>query len=111
VNSGDLNFVVGRIVFDAVGDGVLDVWFNIPLSATEGTIGPADSTVAVASGSFTLGDIFQVRMGNNHEGVFDEVRLGEALEDVIPIPEPSCLLLLGVVLVVGCFASGNRRQR
>ena len=105
VTDGNVIFVVGKIAFDAVGDGNLEMWFNIALTETEGTIGTADSEVAVASGSYTLGDYVHFRSGNNHEGVLDEIRLGESLADVIP--EPATFFLAAV----GLLGLRRRRQR
>lgn len=115
---GTSQLVVGQAILDSTGDDELNLWLNIVLTATEGTIGTPDSTLTLASPTF--GDFFTYynQPGNNLTTELDEIRLGSTLADVIPavggtavVPEPCSLMIWGLLgLALVGFVS-IRRQR
>ena len=89
-----VHFVVGRATMSSTGNDVVDIWFDIALTETEGTIGSADSSAMIANA--TVGNFFMANAGNGHLAVYDEIRLGDTLADVTPVPEPGALCRPGV---------------
>ena len=83
ITTGVTMLVVGRVDL-GTDPNVLDVWFNIDLDETEATIGAADSSVSVTEADMSLGNFFSWFVGNVHDEIIDELRLGDSLADVIP---------------------------
>jgi len=106
VSDGQTHFIVGKMELSSTGDDTLSLWYDIDLSETEGTLGLPDGTVTA---NLTIdSDTFSISSGGGSAGIYDEIRLGESLADVTPIPEPASGL--GVV-AFGVIAMLKRRRR
>ena len=100
LNLGPVHFLVGHISFDT-GAGGTDEYtlFDYQLSGGSvagGTLSPIASTIEIdidQTASEILDTISLTRQVNVN---YDELRIGTMLSDVVPIPEPSAITLLGL---------------
>ncbi|MGE4488270.1 MAG: PEP-CTERM sorting domain-containing protein [Kiritimatiellales bacterium] len=88
--------LVGKVTLSASGSDTVSV------SAFTGASGPGSEPVSwdlTSSAEFNWWQIAELGLnvnGGNSEVDFDEIRLGTTFDDVLPIPEPATLGLLGI---------------
>lgn len=93
--------VVGRVWIDAgstAGNHVVDIWVNPDLSVDLSTaaLKSGDSWVDRAYAGFKTSDRVNIYSHQNNAVSFDEIRIGSSYADVVPVPEPLTLSLLGL---------------
>ncbi len=86
---------------------MFDLWVNPGLD-----LNPPDATSFgdTAMSMFDMLEIRQVFLENNEYVWFDELQLGLAFSDVISIPEPGTMCMLGLA-VAGLRGYVRRRRR
>lgn len=109
VTNGTVVFLVGHIYNDPtyddddIGSGdpadpasldTIDLWIN-PTSLTLGTPSASSLRIFEISTVSTFG-IRAVNLDAGDAPQFDELRIGTTLADVIPVPEPASLALIGL---------------
>ena len=103
------HLIVGRLVTSTVAADELDVWVDIPLTETEGTIDALTSSTAI--GTWTSSGSVNFSSGNLALHTIDEFRIGDSLADVlVGIPEPNTFTLCALGLL-GLLGWGRRRRR
>jgi hypothetical protein len=123
-DDGQTHLAIGKIVWGELNpndgnqtDVTVTVWFDADLNAIADRDNPLESELgslmSEASGyvaaKFTSGDTgVYLRSHSGNEIVYDELRLGETLADVTPVPEPTTMALLGIG---GLGALLRRRRR
>ncbi|MEM1211586.1 MAG: PEP-CTERM sorting domain-containing protein [Planctomycetota bacterium] len=87
--------VVGRITMKD-GNDDFEIWFNPDDISSEAALGTAD--IQFLDGANTPNfNRFRLEGGNFPTDLqFDEIRLGTTFADVVPIPEPGSLALIGL---------------
>ena len=114
-----LHFYLTKLEF-VPGPDQLTLWIDPPLVSSEadlpayGARMPFSDNYNVGGGLswFTFANPAFIPSGPQPVTfVIDEVRIGETVADVMPIPEPSCLLLLGLGAAVGIIRTLNRYRR
>ena len=106
-SAGSTYFLVGRLSTD--GPAVNSNYDRMELFLNPSTLSQpeASATVNLDMGlsSLTRFGIRTVNLDTNDEYRFDELRIGTAWEDVVPVPEPAAL---GVLALGGLLALGGR---
>lgn len=92
-SAGEVNLVLGRITFGATD--TIDIWHvtNTDLSFDINTPG-STQTAAVNQALFDT-VAFSNKAANPRDQV-DEIRIGTTSADVLPVPEPTSLALIGL---------------
>lgn len=95
----------------SVGKTKLSLWVNPNLSS----VGTANYVFTSASNSLTNIGVnlagLGYRTGTTNTAIIDEFRIGTAMEDVIPVPEPSTWALLAGGAALVAVVRFRRRQR
>lgn len=107
VDNNETQFVVGRLTFNSdnpAGPPTMDVWLNPDLDEdlSAVAVGGGDSTFTRNYTGVVNTQNLVIYSHQDNAIIFDEIRVGTALADVVPIPEPGSLALVaaGSVLVV-----------
>ena len=103
VNPGDTYFIVGKIVSSATGNDtaflkVYGTGYSSQVTVAEPTTWDATLTESTSA----ILDRIRIRIdsGNNagNPGEVDEIRIADSWTDVVSVPEPSSLALLGLAV-------------
>jgi hypothetical protein len=106
ITTESVNFIIGRLTLTSAGAGSesMDLWVNPANYTSEGALGTANINVV---GDFRMGwdyttnpsEVaigFQGTQSGTRYTVFDEMRLGNSLSDVLTVPEPATFALFGL---------------
>ena len=91
---GSTHLVVGRLSLVDGGNDTLDIWLDPELTSAYFSTNAVDSSVT--AGFVSVTNLFQIGSGAAAIATYDELRLGTDVTDVIAIPEPMTLGLIGL---------------
>jgi MYXO-CTERM domain-containing protein len=95
-DGSETNLLVGKVEFDAGGGGE-DIYTLYQYQLNAGSIAGGTlneiTSILVDVNQSTLDTLSLTRQVNT---AYDEIRIGTTLNDVIPVPEPGSLALLGL---------------
>jgi len=116
VTAGETYFMVAKIVSSASGlDAaflkVYGVGYNSQVAVAEPTVW--DATLTETTGAILDRIRIRIDPGNAAAtpGEVDEIRIGNSWLDVVSVPEPSSIALLGLAVLAGVVRFGVLRQR
>ena len=111
--NGDTVFVIGRVLVDAgsagVGSHIVDLWVNPSLTADLSSAAPrsGDSWIDRTYVGFAIADRVNFYAHQSSAVTYDEIRIGSTFDDVVGVPEPATMTLLGL----GAAALLRKRNR